>query len=163
MKLVKTGELIHGEQYFIERVSKKRHKVIWKAKGNYSSDSSLYKTIQSRREANEVFAFVDPQVRTVNEYSNKEDGFEWNTESFPRVYIYSYNDLLENDDFGYYYRFYHSEKEAIIKNSLTRNMSIAMKQTLSQFITDTNAVNVISDDFFPVVSYDASEVTQSAV
>ena len=36
-------------------------------------------------------------------------------------------------------------------------MSVAMKHTLSQFITDTNAVNVISDDFFPVMSYNVSK------
>ena len=162
MKLVKTSELIHGEHYFIEKVSKMRHKVIWKARGNYSNDNSLYKTVQSRRQANEVFAFTSPEVYIVNEYS-KEDVFEWRKDLLPSVFIYNYNDLLDNDDFGYYYKFYHSEKEAIIKNSLTRNMSIAMKQTLSQFITDINAVNVISNDFFPVVSYDASEVTQTAV
>ena len=157
MKLVTKNELIDGEHYFIEKVNKRSNKVIWKAKGNYSSDSSLYKEVQSRRQANEVFEFEDPQVYTVNEYS-KEDVFEWIKDLLPGVFIYDYNGLLENDDFGYYYRFYHSEKEAIIKNSLTRNMSIAMKHTLSRFVTDIHAVDVITNDFFPVVSYDVSKV-----
>lgn len=152
MKLVTKNELIHGEHYFIEKVNKRSNKVIWKARGNYSTDSSLYKSVQTRREDNEVFAFEDPHVYRVNEHS-KKDKIEWKKEILSRVYIYDYNGLLENTEIGYYYKFYHSEKEAIIKNSLIRNMSVAMKHTLSQFITDTNAVNVISDDFFPVMSY----------
>lgn len=154
MKLVTKNELIHGEHYFIEKVNKRSNKVIWKARGNYSNDSSLYKAVQRRLEDNEVFAFEDPRVYRVNEYS-KKDKIEWKKEILSRVYIYDYNGLLENTDIGYYYKFYHSEKEAIIKNSLMRSMSIAMKHTLSQFITDTNAVNVISDDFFPVMTYTA--------
>lgn len=152
MKLVTKNELIHGEHYFIEKVNKRSNKVIWKARGNYSTDRSLYKSVQIRREDNEVFAFEDPHVYIVNEHS-KKDKIEWKKELLSRVYIYDYNGLLENTEIGYYYKFYHSEKEAIIKNSLIRNMSVAMKHTLSQFITDTNAVNVISDDFFPVMSY----------
>ena len=152
MKLVTKNELIHGEHYFIERVSKRRNKVVWKARGNYSTDSSLYISVHLRREANEVFVFENPQVYMVNEYSTSGQ-FVWDKEIFPRVYIYDYDGLLENNQRGYYYRFYHSQKEAIIKNSLMRNMSIAMKETLSQFITDMNAVNVISDEFFPVMNY----------
>ena len=154
MKLVTKNELIHGEHYFIERISKRSNKIIWKARGNYSKHNSLYKAVKTLRESNEVFAFVNPHVYTINEYS-KTGTFEWKTDVFPRIYIHDYNESIEHDQPGYSYRFYHSEKEAIIQNSLMRNMSVAMKQTLSEFITDINAIHVISDSFFPLVNYSA--------